>query len=151
MNYSIEILINLPRVEVLKKLTNVDNFKHWQSDFVSAEYLSGEIGEFGAKMKLQYNFGRRTMVMIETITKQDLPFEIHYSYSASGMYNVQQNMFKENTRGETIWISKNEFVPTSFKMRLFLWLMPKTFKNQSLKYMNDFKNFAENNISLSHA
>lgn len=151
MNYSTEILIDLPRAEVLKKLTSVDNLKHWQAGFVSAEHISGELGKFGAKLKLQYKFGTRTMVMIETITKKDMPFEIHYSYSTVGMHNVQRNIFQENAHGMTKWISKNEFIPTSFKMRLFLWLMPRTFKKQSLKYMTDFKNFAENNRSLAHA
>ncbi|MGF1557399.1 SRPBCC family protein [Paucihalobacter sp.] len=151
MNYSTEILIDLPRAEVLKMLTSVDNLKHWQTGFISAEHLSGELGKFGAKMKLQYKFGSRTMVMLETITKKDLPFEIHYSYSTVGMHNVQRNIFQENARGVTKWISKNEFIPTSFKMRFFLWLMPNIFKKQSLKYMIDFKNFAEQNISLANA
>lgn len=151
MNYSTEISIDLPRAEVLKKLTSVDNLKHWQAGFISAEHLSGELGQFGAKMKLQYKFGSRSMEMIETITKKDLPFNIHYSYSTSRMHNVQRNIFQENARGITKWISINEFIPTSFKMRFFLWLMPKTFKKQSLKYMTDFKNFAEQNISLANA
>lgn len=151
MNYTTEIAIDLPRAEVLKMLTNVDHLKHWQAGFVSAEHLSGELGAFGAKMKFQYKFGSRTMVMTETITKKDLPFEIHYSYSMRGMHNVQRNIFQENAHGVTKWISKNEFIPTSFKMRLFLWLMPNIFKKQSLKYMSDFKNFAENNSTLAHA
>lgn len=70
MNYSTEISIDLPRAEVLKKLTSVDNLKHWQAGFISAEHLSGELGQFGAKMKLQYKFGSRSMEMIETITKK---------------------------------------------------------------------------------
>lgn len=151
MKYNTEISIDLPRAEVLNKLTSLENLKHWQRGFVSAEHISGDIGKFGSKLKLVYQFGNRKMVLIETITKRNLPRELHYSYATNGMYNLQYNFFEENINGITKWISKNEFIPTSLKMRLFLWMMPKTFKKQSLKYMTDFKNFAEQNISVANA
>jgi len=41
MKYSTEITLDLPREEVIRKLDNVDNMKHWQRGFISAEHLEG--------------------------------------------------------------------------------------------------------------
>lgn len=149
MKYTIETIIDLPRAEVIKKLDNMENIKHWQRGLVSAEHLSGTPGEVGAKMKLSYQFGKRQMELIETILKQDFPEEFHASYDASGMHNIQKNYFTETPEGKTKWVSKSEFVPTNFMMRMMTLLMPKMFRKQSQKYLDDFKNFAEKDISVA--
>ena len=149
MNYSVETIIELPLKEVIEKFDNPDNMKHWQRGLVSTEHLSGNPGEVGAKMKLSYQMGKRKMELIETITHKKLPHEFHGTYDVKGMHNVQENYFKENENGHTIWTSKSEFLPTTFIMRLMTLLMPKAFKKQSKLYMEDFKNFAEKGISVA--
>lgn len=148
MNFIAEIEIDLPRAEVLHKLTNTDNYRFWHDGFHSAEHISGEIGQFGAKMKLIYRFGDKQKIWIETITKRDLPFQMHANYSNDGLINFQRNYFNENSEGVTKWISKNEFIPTNLKMRLITIFMPGIFKKQILKQMKKFKKFAEENPSL---
>lgn len=145
MNFIAEIEIDLPRAEVLHKLTNTDNYRFWHDGFHSAEHISGEIGQFGAKMKLIYRFGNKQKIWIETITKRDLPFQMHANYSNDGLINFQRNYFNENSEGVTKWISKNEFIPTNLKMRLITIFMPDIFKKQILKQMKKFKKFAEEN------
>ena len=76
MNFIAEIEIDLPRAQVLHKLANVENYRYWQDGFEAAEHISGEIGQFGAKMKLIYRFGNKQKVWIKTITKPDLTFQI---------------------------------------------------------------------------
>jgi len=149
MKYTIETIIDLPRAEVIKKLDNMDNIKHWQRGLTSAEHLSGTPGEVGAKMKLSYQFGKRKMELIETILKYDFPEEFHATYDANGMHNIQKNYFTETPEGKTKWVSESEFVPTNFMMRMMTLLMPKMFKKQSQKYFDDFKNFAEKDISVA--
>jgi hypothetical protein len=151
MNFNAEIEIDLPRAEVLHKLTNTDNYRFWHDGFHSAEHISGEIGQFGAKMKLIYRFGDKQKIWIETITKRDLPFQMHANYSNDGLINFQRNYFNENSEGVTKWISKNEFIPTNFKMRLITIFMPGVFQKQILKQMKKFKKFAEENQSLPNA
>lgn len=145
MNFIAEIEIDSPRAEVLHKLTNTDNYRFWHDGFHSAEHISGEIGQFGAKMKLIYRFGNKQKIWIETITKRDLPFQMHANYSNDGLINFQRNYFNENSEGVTKWISKNEFIPTNLKMRLITIFMPDIFKKQILKQMKKFKKFAEEN------
>lgn len=149
MKYEIELQIDLPRAEVINKLDNIDNMKHWQRGLVATEHISGTPGEVGAKMKLYYEMGKRKMELVETITKRNFPHEFHGTYDVKGMHNIQENYFKETKEGNTIWTSKCEFIPTGFMMRLMTFLMPGAFKKQSKKYMIDFKNFAEKGTSVS--
>jgi hypothetical protein len=151
MKYSCEIVINKPIDEVINKLDSTQNLMHWQAGLISTEHLSGTPGELGAKMKLTYQFGRREMEMVETVLKRAFPEEFHTSYSTKGMRNIQKNYFKTTKNGFTKWISESEFQPTSFRMRVLLFLMPSAFKKQSLKYMSDFKSFVEEGKSVANA
>lgn len=149
MRYAIDIIIEKPLEEVIRKLDNVDNIKHWQRGLVATEHISGTPGEVGAKMRLKYKMGKRKLELIETITKRDFPKEFHGTYTTKGMHNIQENYFEETEDGNTKWTSKSEFKPENFVMKVMTFLMPGAFKKQSLKYMEDFKNFVENGVSVS--
>jgi len=150
MKYAIDIIIEKPRDEVIKKMDNVDNMKHWQKGLVAAEHISGTPGEIGAKMRLTYIIGKRKFILIETITKRNFPDEFHGTYSTETMHNIQENYFEDTLEGHTKWISVSEFKPINFPMRAMLFLMPRAFKKQSKTYMIDFKNFVENKVSINN-
>ena len=151
MLYTTEIIVKVPLDLFVKKMDNIDNLKHWQRGLQSTEHILGNPGDLGSKIKLNYKFDKRDMEIIETITKSDFPNEFHATYTTKGMNNFQKNYFSETPEGHTKWISINEFTPLSFSMRVMLFLMPSAFKKQSLKYMQDFKNFAEKGISVANA
>lgn len=151
MIYDVEITIDLPRDEVIKKFDNTENMKHWQQGLVTSEHISGTPGEVGAKMQLTYKMGKREMVLLETITKRNFPTEFHGTYDTKGVHNLQKNYFEDINEKQTKWISKCEFLPTNFTMRVMTLLMPGAFKKQTKKYMLDFKNFAEQGISVCNA
>lgn len=148
MKYTCEITINLPREKVIEKLDNADNMKHWQKGLLDYEILSGTPGEEGAKMRLDYQMGKRSISMVETITKRDFPREFNANYDTKGVHNIQLNHFDEVDSQTTKWTSESEFQFSSFGMKLMGWMMPGAFKKQSLKYLEDFKNFAERGISV---
>ena len=147
MKYTTEILIALPREEFIKKLDNPDNMKHWMRGLVSYELISGTPGEEGAQMTMKFKMGKRDMEMVETIITRNMPEEFHATYDAKGVHNIQKNYFKEEN-GQTRWISESEFQFEAFGMKLMAFLMPGAFKKRSKQYANDFKNFAENGVSL---
>ncbi|WP_338730948.1 SRPBCC family protein [Mangrovimonas cancribranchiae] len=149
MKYQVEVVVACPIDEFIKKFDNMSNMKHWQRGLTSYEFLSGNPGEVGSKTKLIYTMGKRQMVLIETITKKQLPNEFHATYDTKGMHNVQENFFKETEDGQTKWVSKSEFIPTKFTYRLMTLLMPGAFKKQSKQYMMDFKRFVEKGISVT--
>jgi len=149
MKYSTEIIIDLPREEVIRKLDNAENMKHWQRGLVNYKLLDGIVGKEGAKMKLEYQMGKRNVVLTETITKNQFPSEFHANYDTKSVHNVQRNFFHELAPNQTKWVSESEFQFAGFGMKLMGFLMPGAFKKQSLKYLKDFKNFAEQGTSVS--
>lgn len=149
MKYSQEIIIQLPREEVIRKMEKPENFKFWQKGFISYKHISGNPGEEGARSKLAYNMNGRKIEMIETIIKSNLPKELHTTYEAKGVYNIQKNYFEEESNTSTRWVSYSEFQFSGF-MKLIGKLMPGTFKKQSLQFMKDFKAFAEEGKSVNN-
>lgn len=149
MKYTTEILIKKPLLEVIKKLNNTDNLKHWQEGLVSTAHISGIPNELGSKMRLNYRFGNREMEILETITKQNFPNEFHATYTTKGIRNIQENYFKPLEANITKWVSVNEFQTTNFKMSMMLFFMPKAFKKQTKTYLKNFKNFVENGTSIN--
>jgi len=143
MKYSHQIEISLPREKVIELFDNPDNMKHWQPGLISFEHISGDQGRPGAKMLLNYKMGKREIKMIETILIRKLPDEFTGTYEAKGVWNRVKNTFTEPSDGTTIWVSENEFKFKGF-MKLMAALMPGTFKKQSYKYLEYFKEFAEN-------
>jgi len=149
MKYSSEIIIDLPREEVIRKLDTAENMKHWQRGLKSFKHLEGTPGKEGAKMELAYKMGKRDMVLIETIIKNKFPEEFYANYDAKGVHNVQRNYFHEIEPNKTKWVSESEFEFSGFVMKIMGFLMPGAFKKQSLKYLTDFKHFAENGTSVA--
>ncbi len=142
MKYTTAIDINLPRSRVIELFDSFENMYKWMPDLISHEHMSGESGHPGAKTKLLYKMGNREIEMIETITKRNLPDEFDSTYEAKGVFNVVTNRFEEITPDKTRWISDNEFKFSGF-MAIMGWLMPGSFKKQSFKYLQLFKEFAE--------
>lgn len=148
MNYTTEITVELPRSEFIKKFDNPENMQHWQKGLTSYAFLSGPPGKEGSKMELQYLMGKRNIVMVETIIKNNLPYEFHATYDAKGVHNIQKNYFKDLDGEKTLWISESEFQFQGIFMKFMGLIMPSAFKKQSCKYLEDFKAFAEQGISV---
>lgn len=149
MKYSQEIIIRLPREEVISKMEKPENFKLWQKGFISYKHVSGSPGKEGSRSKLVCIINGREIEMIETIIKSNLPKELHTTYETKGLYNIQKNYFEEESGTSTRWVSYSEFQFSGF-MKLIGKLMPGTFKKQSLQFMKDFKAFAEEGKSVKN-
>ena len=143
MRYSNHVIINKPLNRVVELFDSVDNLYKWMEGLQSFEHISGEPGQVGAKSKLKFVMGKRTVEMTETITKRNLPHEFHGVYETNGISNPQQNFFTAINDTTTKFESVSEFKFTSFGMKLMGWLMPGAFKKQSQKYLDAFKAFAE--------
>jgi len=142
MKYSVQTTINAPIDEVIKRFDNADMMKEWMPGLVKFEHLSGEPGQVGAKSKLTYQMGKRTVEMVETITERDLPRAFNGTYVANGVYNEVGNAFEAIDENTTRHISDQYF---QFKggMKIIGFLFPGAFKKQSQKYLEDFKAFVE--------
>jgi len=149
MKYTSEIIIDLPREEVIRKLDKAENMKHLQRGLISFKHLEGTPGKENAKTELAYKMGKRDVVLVETIIKNNFPDELYANYDTKGVHNVQRNFFHEIAPDKTKWVSESEFQFAGFGMKVMGFLMPGAFKKQSLKYLTDFKHFAEKGTSVS--
>ena len=149
MKYSCEVIIDAPREEVIKKLDNPENMKHWQRGLINYELTSGTAGQPGATMSLEYQMGKRHLKMVETIVKNNFPSEFQANYDAKGVKNMQHNYFEEMHDGTTKWRSDAEFKFDSFGLKFISWIMPGAFKKQSMIYLTDFKAFVEEGKSVT--
>ncbi|UXX78018.1 SRPBCC family protein [Reichenbachiella carrageenanivorans] len=142
MKYTVDILIDLPRAKVIELFDNPELMPKWQPDLVSFEPLSGAPSQPGSKAKLHYKMGKREVEMIETIAKNTLPEELVATYETKGVYNLISNRFVATSDHQTQWVSENEFQFSGF-MKLIGFFMKSAFPKQTLKFMNQFKTFAE--------
>lgn len=143
MKYAVDIEINLPRERVIELFDNADNMSKWMEGLQSFEHLSGEPGQVGAKSKLVFKMGKRDIEMVETVTVRNLPEEFSGTYDANGVHNIVTNKFFVLPNGHTKYLTEQEFQFKGF-MKIIGFLFPGAFKKQSLKYLVDFKRYAEN-------
>lgn len=142
MKYSVSITIDKPVDEVIALFDNVDNMKKWMDGLESYKPISGTAGEVGAKSQMEFKMGKREIKMVETITAKNLPEEFTATYEAKGVFNIVKNSFEPLPGNKTKYSTEQEFQFKGF-MKLIGLLMPGAFKKQSMKYLKDFKAFAE--------
>ncbi|MGV6827679.1 MAG: SRPBCC family protein [bacterium] len=142
MKYILEIDIALPRDRVIELFDDADNLDKWQPGLIGYKHLSGTPGEVGAKAVLLYQMGARKVRMEETITHRNLPDEFFGTYEAKGVFNEMKNFFSEIDADNTRWRAETEFRFGGF-MKFIAPMMKKSFRKQSYRYMEMFKEFAE--------
>jgi len=142
MLYTHEIQIDLPRTKVIELFDTTENLKEWQTGLQGYEFITGEPGKEGSTMKLDFMIGKRQIELLETITKNNLPEEFEGKYEWKGGWNTLKNTFIELGENKTVWISETEMHLSGF-MKVVGFLMPGSFKKNSFKFMENFKQFAE--------
>lgn len=145
MKYVCKVNINLPIDQTVSLWEDENNFKEWQDGFKSIEHLSGTPNTKGAKSKIIFE-DDRTIELLETIIISDLPNKKIALYEHILMTNTQTSRFKAIDSKTTEYSSEVEY--TKFNgliIKFIAKLFPRKFKAQSQKWMNQFKDFAENN------
>lgn len=148
MQYTTEIEIALPREQVIELFDSEENLYKWQEGLKSFKHVSGEAGQPGAKSELVFQIGKRKIEMVETIVKRELPDVFSATFDAKGVHNLVENHFEDLDGERTKWVSHNEFQFKGF-MKVIGFLMKGAFPKQSMKYMLDFKAFAEDGKNVN--
>jgi carbon monoxide dehydrogenase subunit G len=142
MKYTSEIEINKPIDQVIELFDNPDHMSKWMEGLQSFEPIRGKPGQVGAKSRLRFKIGKRNIEMVETITVSQLPEEFSGTYEAKGVLNIVKNKFMPLPGNRTRYVTEQEFQFKGF-MKIIGLLMPGAFRKQTMKSLNDFKNFAE--------
>lgn len=143
MEYSYEIEIDVPYSVMIELLEDPQNLSSWQPELSGHLLISGEPRQVGAQSKLTYNMNGRPLEIIELITVRDLPNERSARYETRGLVMRVTNRFAEIGPETTFWRHETNIDFTNLLTRIIGFLMPQIFRNQSWRYMNLFKRFAE--------
>lgn len=149
--YTVSVEIDLPRAKVIELFDNPDNMFHWQNGLQSYEHLSGQPGQPGAKSKLIYINGKHTIELIETIDRRELPERFDGSYEWGGGRNSLENRFVEIAPERTRWDSTCHYEMRTLFLKAMALLMPGSFKKENLKFMKNFKAFAETGATVGNS
>lgn len=143
VRFHLETEINKPLEEVTRLFSNRDLLPKWQPGLLSSEQI--ESYPF-PKYKLLLSFGRRKMVMMETITRNELPLRLEGTYEMKGVFNRNINTFEPAGPRKTRWVCESEF-RFSGLMKVIAFFMRDGFREQSRVIMTNFKKYAEKNES----
>jgi len=142
MKYHNELLIALPRDQVVDLFKDPENLHYWQPELISFEPGFDAHDHNGSQAKLVYKMGFQEVEMLETILDNHLPDYFSVRYEAKGVHNIQDNHFEALNDHQTRWSADSDF-RFSGLMSVFAYFMPQAFQKQSLQYMLQFKQFAE--------
>lgn len=143
VRFHLETEINKPLEEVTRLFGNRDLLSKWQPGLLSSEQIESYPYP---KYKLLLSFGRRKMVMMETITRNELPVHFEGTYEMKGVFNRNINTFEQAGVQKTRWVCESEF-RFSGLMKFIAFFMRDGFREQSRVIMANFKKFAEKNES----
>lgn len=144
MKFKGAIEIKKPQAKVADLFADPDSLKEYQDGFVKKELLSGTMGQNGAVSKMYYKYGKRDMVLTETVSSNQLPdsFEAHYHHQH--MDNTMLCRFVPLDENNTRYEYEFEYTRISWIMpKLMSILFPGMFRKQGEKWMRQFKEFAE--------
>ena len=145
MKYSGSIEINKPIGLVTKLFVDSKNLKEYQDGFVRKELQSGKEGEDGAISKMYYKYGNRDMILTETIVSNYLPASFEATYHHEHMDNSMKCSFNVIDENTTQYIYEFEYTRINWIMpKLMALLFPGIYRKQGEKWMNQFKEFVEN-------
>jgi hypothetical protein len=88
MQYSKQVIFNLPLEKVIELFNNPDNLKYWMPELIKSEIISGISGQTSAVGKLTIKDGAKEYQVIETVTQKNLPFEFTRTYDMQNILMI---------------------------------------------------------------
>ena len=144
MKHSGSVEINKSKAEVTRLFMDPNGFKEYQDGFLKKELIRGEYGQDGAVSKIYYRYGRRDMILTETITKNNLPDYFEAFYHHKHMDNTMKCHFTSLGKNRTKYDFEFEYTRMNWVMpKLISILFPSMYRKQGEKWMRQFKEYVE--------
>jgi uncharacterized protein YndB with AHSA1/START domain len=138
----VTITINQPAEKVWELFMNPDNLKIWLTGFVSAEHLSGNIGEIGSVNKLKFMERGKAMEVTETVLVAK-PNQQYAFIMKHATFETETDIRFISFGHRTEMIQTVQFFPKGFLMKLFMPIIKGAMKKRMANELFSFKNFAE--------
>jgi len=144
MKYKGSIIINQPREKVVTFFLDEDNLKEYQDGFVKKELVKGISGKNETESKIYYKYGKRDLVLTETVINNNLPQSFEAFYHHKHMDNTMKCSFIEMAPQKTQYDYEFEYTRINwFLPKLMAIFFPSIYRKQGEKWMNQFKEFVE--------
>jgi uncharacterized membrane protein len=144
MNFTTQVVIQLPRPRVIELVSDPGNLPQWQPGIMSVELIEGERNTVGARSRVEFDFRGFRLEMIETITAYSPPDMFAARYEARGVRNAVENRFFADGPAKTRWVLSNNF-SFSGLMSFVSPFVRDSVPQQNRDAMQRFKAFAERN------
>ena len=142
MKYTVSNNIDRPLEKVIAKFKENKGNKNWMEGLQRIERISGNPHEVGAKSDFHFLYKNKEMKISETILEQNFPHQIKFAFQSPMGYNEVEMLFEKVSENSTKQTNNSYFELKGF-MKLFGFLMKGMFKKQSMKYLTEFKKYAE--------
>ena len=138
----VTITINQPVEKVWELFMNPGNLQHWLTGFVSAEHISGRIGETGSVSKLKFKERGKAMEVTETvlIAKPNQQYAFAMKHAT---FEIEVDIRFISFGQRTEMIQTEQFSPKGFFMKLLMPIVKGQMKKQMANELFRFKKFAE--------
>jgi uncharacterized protein YndB with AHSA1/START domain len=138
----VTITINKPAEKVWELFMNSDNLQYWLTGFVSAEHLSGNIGETGSVSKLKFMERGKVMEVTETvlIAKPNQQYAFMMKHKT---FETETDIRFISFGQRTEMIQTAQFSPKGFFMKLLMPIVKGAMKKRMANELFSFKNFTE--------
>lgn len=138
----VTITINQPAEKVWELFMNSDNFQYWLTGFVSAEHLSGNIGETGSVSKLKFMERGKVMEVTETvlIAKPNQQYTFMMKHKT---FEIETDIRFISFGQRTEMIQTAQFSPKGFFMKLLMLIVKGAMKKRMANELFSFKKFVE--------
>ena len=144
MKFSGSVDINRSIDVVTSLFANPEFLGEFQEGFLRKEQVSGVPGEAGAVAKMYYQYGKQEMELTETIKVNSLPDSFEAFYAHKHMDNTMKCVFKDLGNNRTRYSSEVEYIRINWVMpKLMAILFPSMYRKPAIRWMNNFKKFAE--------
>ena len=149
LSYQEEIIINSNIENVMKLHENSSLLKNYMPGAISYEMIRGESRTTGsiAEITLAFNSNEsvsRKITMKEEVVLSDLPNKKIIIYDTGAVKNKITYRFVNMGDKKPKFFRKHEYEFNTY-MKITSFFTSKKIKRKSYKYLNSFKEFAENN------
>ncbi len=138
------VIISKPVKVVTEMFLDPNNLKHYQNGFKRKDLILGDIGQEDSVSRLYYKFGRKNVMLEETVLINKLPESLVLLYHSRDMDKMMKCSFVEVDEQTTRFEYEYEYIRVSwFLPRLTFILFPNSYKKRDDKWNRQFKEFVE--------
>lgn len=147
MKYTIETEINAPIEDVATLVGDTTNRIEWMEGIVSQKHVSGSPGMPGAKDQLVFEMNGNTIELEATVTERNLPNEFHQTMEAPQVLMTMTTRLTPLPSERTKYVWDQEYEFKGMLKKIVGAAMRSEFKSQTQKHTENFKQFAEDEIT----